>query len=603
MRFLQDRIMFLQHRPSFLVFFTCVLLVGCFPTEEPGSRNGDTNPQNVFETDTEEQEEDTPDLQEDLEDINEELNHGLQGVQLQSQEGGAELTWSLTEDHSLTAIRITASPAELMWGEATRMIDPTATSYFFDKLVNDIQYTFEIQAFSNDEEVGEPLFLRATPFSRPLLAIGKRGTAPFDIMTRQPASGWETYIEQSAAAFRWSPDGTKLFTILFGGNDLLRCTLFDRATREEIQLPPSDEMNRLCVPQDLSWSPDSRHVAFTRRLHEELPGTTTRITYSVLDTQTGEIESDWPDPFEIDNNTFTINSLDWSPDGERLALSIKYDDHNPDRLMMINTSTKEIEPDWITIPYDRGVDTIDILRWSPDSKRLAVSYSAINRTPPVYHPYFIINAETKEIETDWPELTRTSSASPFRIVWSPDGELLVLTFPYSTLPGEDSIQVINTSTRENVPGWPTDWLRILDVAWSHDSQSLAISSNSSPYLLIVDRASKTFDEDWTPLTEPAGGVKWSPQHSPPAAPIDLHLTHADIHATLSWNPPDNANILDYRITIEPQDQVDGLADYLIFDPTATEYTIEGLNPEIDYNISLRAIDVFGVGEAATYSTL
>gem|GEM_PF-3714432 len=163
------------------------------------------------------------------------------------------------------------------------------------------------------------------------------------------------------------------------------------------------------------------------------------------------------------------------------------------------------------------------------------------------------------------------------------------------------LQVINTTTRENEPGWPTDWPRIKDVAWSSDSEILAMSSAESPYLLIIDRDSKTVADGWAPLTEPVGRLSWSPQHDPPSAPTDVELTRADDSAMLSWTAPAGAKILDYRVTIEPAAQVDGPADYLVFDPTATSHVIEGLDPEAEYTVSISAISVFGVGEAATSS--
>ncbi|AWV89196.1 fibronectin type III domain-containing protein [Bradymonas sediminis] len=578
--------------PIILYLFVFLLLVGCSASENRDGRNTDTTAPNDVKTDTEE------DIRDDPEDIGQDINEvedideegpepSLQNVRSEALEGMVNFSWDLPEDNTYTEIRITASPADLMWGEAERGIDPDTTEYLFDKLVNDVDYTFEIQAFSEGEEVGETIIFEATPYSRPLLSVS--GAAVIDSVTKQPAFGWKSLIEQVGGPASWSPDGTTLLTYLGASQ---RCALFDRATREEIQLEPSAEFGNLCLPFDYSWSPDSHHLAFTRR-QTESGNASNVIFFSVLDTQTGEIEPGWPDPSEI-HSIRTLLSLDWSPDGKRLVISPSYSDGSSN-VMIINTETKEFEPDWPDLTTPSPSFSIDDMQWSPDSKRLALAHPSgfYNATEA---GYLIVNAETKEVETDWPEIVATN---PDSLAWSPDGGLLILAYGYSRNTG---MQVINTATRENEPGWPTEWPRIQDVAWSHDSEILAISSTESPYLLIIDRDSKTIADGWAPLTEPVGKLSWSPQHDPPTAPTDVEVTRTNSSATLSWTAPADAKILDYRVTIEPAAQVDGPADYLVFDPAATEHVIEGLDPAVEYSVSISAISVFGVGEAATSSS-
>lgn len=583
-------------QPIILYSFVFLLLVGCSASENSDDRNADTTSPNDIQTDAEE------DIQQDSEDTNEDINEAedideeetvpsLQNVRSEALEGMVNFSWDLPEDNTYTEIRITASPADVMWGEAERRVDPEATEYLFDKLVNDVHYTFEIQAFSDGEAVGEAIIRDAIPFSRPLLSVGVHQSLPIiDSVTKKRALGWGALVEQVGSAYSWSPDGTKLVTYL-GARQ--RCALFDRATREEIQLDPSDEFGILCLPSDYSWSPDSRQLAFVRRLVENGVPSNQRTTYSVVDTQTGEIESGWPNPSEF-HPISIILYLDWSPDGERLAISPSYSDR-PARVMVINTNTKEFELNWPDYTGVGPYHSINDMQWSPDSIRLAIAHLSgfFNTTEA---GYLILNAESKEVETDWPEIVATN---PDSLAWSPDGGLLILAYWHSRNTG---MQVINTATRENEPGWPTDWPRIQDVAWSHDGEILAMNSAESPYLLIIDRDSKTIADGWAPLTKPVGRLSWSPQHDPPTAPTDVEVTRTNRSATLSWTAPADAKILDYRVTIEPAAQVDGPADYLVFDPAATEHVIEGLDPAVEYSVSISAISVFGVGEAATSSS-
>lgn len=578
--------------PVLLFSFACLLFIGCSSKEKPNIQNADIQ-ENFEDVD------DGLDIEEDIE---EELEPSLQNVGFTVLDGMIHFTWDLPDDNTFTDIRITASPAELMWGEAERHIEPTATEYLFDKLVNDIQYTFKIQTFSDDKETGQAFIFDATPRTRPLLGIGGNSPAVvIDSVTKKPALGWESLTEQRGSVASWSPDGTKLFIYLALEQ---RCLLFDRATKTEIQLESSEELNK-CIPVDDSWSPDGRQLAFARYHEDYRPGTALIVNYSILNTETGKIESDWPS-LSKDAPPNSIYSLDWSPDGKRLAISLRHDATSTN-LTIIDTQTREIESGWPEYPVLDIGNFFTYLRWSPDSKRLAITHSYNSYTYPIIvnAGYIILNAETKEIEEDWPQIITHEAGYAVqdlpKLTWSPDGELLALYFRISQ--AETHFQVIDTTTRENQPGWPTDWSRIEDMAWSHDSQFLAISSTQSPYLVIFDRNSKQPDYRWTPLSQPAGRLSWSPHHDPPAAPTDIELIRANDSATLSWNPPDNRGILDYRITIEPANQVNGPADYLLFDSGATEHLIRGLNPEVDYTFSIRAITVFGVGEPAIRSTL
>src|SRR5690554_5010050 len=173
--------------PIILFSFAGLLFLGCSSKEKPNDQNADT--QENFED---------VDVAEGLdidEDIEEELEPSLQNMGFTVLDGMIHFSWDLPDDNPYTDIRITASPTELMWGEAERHLEPTATEYLFDKLVNDIQYTFEIQTFSNDKEVGKTFIFDATPRTRPLLAVGGSSSVSLiDSVTKEPALGWESLV-------------------------------------------------------------------------------------------------------------------------------------------------------------------------------------------------------------------------------------------------------------------------------------------------------------------------------------------------------------------------------------------------------------------------
>ena len=595
-----------QARYSFLIAALGFSLFSCssgdssdakqFDTGSQDSRDiifeidSDTSEHDIYNPDTYNPLEDTHEIEENTDDTDDHI-HSIQNLQLRSLESLVYLSWDLPENSEITDLQISASPAALMWGESERSVDANDAEFLFDKLVNDIRYTFEIQALVDDEPVGEKVSLSATPYSRPLLAISTHSPySIIDSVTQEFARGWEATIGEYNGVFSWSPDGTKVLVKL--SEEDPRCALFDRATRSEITLNPSPEFrSNFCSPYRESWSPDSKYLVFTRLpIETGLPEPPT-LVFSILNTQTGTIERDWPSLWDPTRPYMLVNALGWSPDGTRLAIIINYSTV-PARLFIINTATKQIESGWPDSSELYLGRFVWDLSWSPDSKRLAITHS-IGSGYGFEPDYVILNAERKEIEQNWPEKL---VPAPHRVRWSPDGDLLTITSIQR--PGA-SIQVINTSTHENEVGWPTEWMGIQSIGWSHDSEFLAIGSVESPYLFVLNREFKNVEEGWVSVAHPVEGVNWSPQFAPPDAPSELMLARDPSRATITWEAPDAPQILDYRITIEPADQVDGPTDYLILDASATEQQIEGLDPEVDYSVSIQAITVFGVGEAAT----
>lgn len=486
-----------------------------------------------------------------------------------------------------------------MWGDARRIVEASESSLLFDKLINEVEYQFTIQAYAEEREIGEARIITARPFARPLLAVSRgtyilnaeASTNMVDGVTKKQALGWDSLIQPENSAHNWSPDGTKFVTVLAASvTGHFDCVIFDRVTRQVLQVDFPREFSEMCAPYAFSWAPDSQRLAFFRNPTNDATAANNGYNYSIYNLSTQEVEHDWPDLHQL--NIASIEpTLDWSKDGKYLAIPVKMQDHSI-KLIIINADTKSIEPEWIDYSATSFGQEIRSLRWSPDSRRLAIIYNE-----PIYTEelgrgalYHIFNTETKQIESGWPQsdLRHLSYAR-----WSPDGDLLVLS---NELGHNPSLQVINIETLENEPGWPTDWPRLQDVAWSHDSQLLAMSSVEHPFLIVLDRDDKMADANWTPLDKVGKKLSWSPVYPPPSAPVDVALTRQDGVTELSWSAPADAVILDYRVTIEPASVVSGPADYLIRDARATSHLIEGLDPQAEASVSIRAISAFGVGD-------
>src|SRR5690554_5320708 len=139
-----------------------------------------------------------------------------------------------------------------------------------------------------------------------------------------------------------------------------------------LELEFSQEFNEFCALVDMSWSPDSQRLAFLRQQENDGTPQSQLLVYSVYNLISEDVESDWSDLWEFMPAVGPL-TLDWSPNGQWLAIPLRRSDHTM-RLIIINTHTKEIEPDWIEYPLPDFGNSIRSLRWSPDSKRIAIVY-------------------------------------------------------------------------------------------------------------------------------------------------------------------------------------------------------------------------------------
>jgi len=175
----------------------------------------------------------------------------------------------------------------------------------------------------------------------------------------------------------WSPDGSKIalssvFGVTLFTSDLQRVT------------PNINENNTLSA---LAWSPDSKMLAGAR-YHN----------IKVWDANTGLLL------FILDNQSVSINSVSWSPNGRYLAAG-----SSDGRITLWDINYKSVQR---IMTQDGGVR---VLSWSPIGDRLAVAGPG---GVSIWQPNDGTLISTDNTFTDSPSLS-----------WSPDGRNFILKDP------------------------------------------------------------------------------------------------------------------------------------------------------------------------------
>ncbi len=201
----------------------------------------------------------------------------------------------------------------------------------------------------------------------------------------------------------WSPSGKWILAAGGGGKSSNAILVRTDGTGQE-DLAPIGIMN---WSQGASWSPDGTHLAYAS---DEKFGEVkdldvgTGVTTLVY-TQTGPI----------------LLVPAWSPDGKTIAI---LGDSYPGKIVVVDSASKRVLNDW-TLPADWKQSTD--LFWSPDSKRIAISF-------------FLHGNQIGIVSLPSGEMSEASGAELWPIFgWSKDGKSLVGLGEES---GQETIQAV-----------------------------------------------------------------------------------------------------------------------------------------------------------------
>ena len=156
---------------------------------------------------------------------------------------------------------------------------------------------------------------------------------------------------------------------------------------------------------DSSWSPDDKQVAFVTNI-------TGRNNIWLVPSQSG-----WPTQLTVSNQRQA--NIAWSPKGRWIAYNSDYDGNEQWDLFLVSTGNGQV----VNLTNSPEVSE-EGAAWSPDGEKLA--YSVKPKQSPNYE-IDVIEILTKRLLTS-PATRRTSSAIPIA-VWSHDGKWIVYNQP------------------------------------------------------------------------------------------------------------------------------------------------------------------------------
>ena len=208
--------------------------------------------------------------------------------------------------------------------------------------------------------------------------------------------GWPlqlTVSEQRQITGGWSPDAQWItFQSDYDGNEQWDLFAVSTETGEVRNLTNTPEISE----ESPRWSPGGKLLAYVWK-----PKTSASYEIHVMDFASG-----WVRPITRDTpKDFSNHDPVWSPDGRSLAFTSNRADQQLDIIYVADVRTGEIR----RVTPEKGEDNYHAADWAPDSSRLLITSSALNR---------FSNVGLLEIETgaiDW--ITRgewESDAGEFR---------------------------------------------------------------------------------------------------------------------------------------------------------------------------------------------
>ena len=208
-------------------------------------------------------------------------------------------------------------------------------------------------------------------------ASNRRHPQFFDVYTHHLATGETRCVYQADAytlAGPFSPDGTKLVLLRVNGSlddDLL---LLDLASGQTTYLTPHQGK---AVYRGIAWAANGQ------RLYLATDQGRDTVALACLDLADGGLT-------HLDETPWDVEAIALSPDGQTLAYSVNADGYSD--LRFLDTATRQRLPGVTRLP--RGVISVlpicrdpgadQPLAWSPDGRRLAVSFSSGTNVPDVW---------------------------------------------------------------------------------------------------------------------------------------------------------------------------------------------------------------------------
>jgi Tol biopolymer transport system component len=232
-----------------------------------------------------------------------------------------------------------------------------------------------------------------------------------------------------------------------------------------------------------------------------------------------------------------IASVDWSPDGTRIAYSLSGYDVVDEGIYAMEVGTEEVRQlSSCTDPCldQRGVD------WSPDGSRIAYVQAAVSGCDLDESVYGGCNAlySMKPDGTDQVKLATGSVSEPTSPSWSPDGTSIAFSdrvgqdwFVFTTaLDGSEPIRLAAdlSSPRETRPSWSPDGSSIAFITWEGAAPGATPTGldveNGLPFklwLMAPDGSDRRFLTDGCCLIGGGGFSAQAPEWSPDGTQILL----------------------------------------------------------------------------------
>lgn len=278
--------------------------------------------------------------------------------------------------------------------------------------------------------------------------------------------GESTYVINVA----WSPDGrllaaTDQFSILGLG-------IWDAQTGKNLSPKRGDGMCNA-----FAWSPDGSRMAIIGQVppppnNNELVPQTFQI-WDVRNLRFHLLSNS--EPLASSPATNTFGKVAWSPDGRLLATIEGPGESNGTKFSLWDAETEQRL-------FAQEIDTakqgyLTNLAWSPDSRRLALTFY-INDNDPVPCPVVIWDVATRQaLLSCWGQLGASAG-----VTWSPDGTRL------ASGGYDKTIQVWNATTGQRIFTYQGHSSIIDSVVWSPNGKLLASIDNFGT-LLIWDAPS------------------------------------------------------------------------------------------------------------------